>query len=209
MIPITDPRIVDYLVSLCPEENPTLLSMEEKAKGMNFPIIDRQVGRFLHLITRLKGPGMVVELGSGFGYSALWIARALGPGARLVLTDYGEKNMDYARQVFNGEGLAGLAELRTGNALEIGQEYNNIDMLFIDMDKYLYPQALEVMLPRLAPGGLIVADNALWRGRVVESADGKDGALMKRFNQMMYGNKGFFTTIVPVGDGVLLAQRLS
>lgn len=205
---IVDPRIVKYLADLQPEHDPRLLAMEEKARSMHFPIIDRQVGRFLHLVTLLKKPRLVVELGSGFGYSALWMARALPEGARIVLTEYGEKNLEYARQVFTEEGLADKAVFRSGNALELGQEYDNIDMLFIDMDKYLYPQALEVMLPRLAPDGLLVADNALWRGRVVEKASSKDGGPVKEFNGLMSNRKDFFTTIAPVGDGVLLAYRL-
>lgn len=209
MFHITDPRIVSYLSSLRPQIDPALQAMEEKAKIVNFPIIDRQVGQFLHLITLLKRPKLVVELGSGFGYSALWIARALEPGARIVLTDYAEKNMDHAREVFSAEGLAGMAEFRTGNSLEIGQDYDNIDLLIIDMDKYLYPQALETMLPRLAAQGLLAADNALWRGRVVESGDSKDSEPVKRFNETMYAHEEFFTTIVPVGDGVLLSGRLS
>ncbi len=139
MIHIIDPRIDAYLKDLQPEVNPGIIAMEEKAKAMNFPIIDRQVGRFLHLMTRLKQPKLVVELGSGFGYSAMWIASALGVGARVVLTEYAEKNMDYARQVFAEEELSGKAEFRTGNALKLGKEYDNIDLLFIDLDKYLYP----------------------------------------------------------------------
>lgn len=209
MIHITDPRIASYLMNLQPEEDPRLLAMEEKAKAMNFPIIDRQVGRFLHLLTLLKRPKLVVELGSGFGYSALWIARALEDDARIVLTEYAEKNLAYARQMFTGEGLAHMAEFRTGNALELGQEYDDIDILFIDMDKHLYPAALDAMLPHLAPKGLLIADNALWRGRVVEILDTKNNEPVKKFNEIMSRHHDFFTTIVPVGDGVLIASRLS
>ncbi|GAB7025883.1 O-methyltransferase [Geotalea toluenoxydans] len=209
MIHITDPLIASYLMTLQPEEDPRLLAMEEKAAAMNFPIIDRQVGRFLHLLTLLKRPKLVVELGSGFGYSALWIARALEDGARIVLTEYAEKNLAYARGVFTEEGLAEKAEFRTGNALELGQEYDDIDILFIDMDKYLYPAALEAMLPHLAPKALLIADNALWRGRVVETLDTKSNEPVKKFNEIMSRHDSFFTTILPVGDGVLIAYRIS
>ncbi|WP_243370201.1 O-methyltransferase [Geotalea sp. SG265] len=209
MFHIIDPRVVNYISSLRAKEDPALMAMEEKAQAMKFPIIDRQVGQFLHLITLLKRPKLVVELGSGFGYSALWIARALEPGARIVLTDYAEKNMDHAREIFSTEGLACTAEFRTGNSLELGQDYDNIDLLFIDMDKYLYPQALEIMLPRLTADGLVVADNALWRGRVVENDGSKDSEPIRRFNELMCGNKEYFATVVPVGDGLLLAARLT
>ena len=208
MIQITDPRIEGYLMKLQPEDDPRILAMEEKAREMKFPIIDRLVGRFLFLLTRLKQPKLVVELGSGFGYSALWFARALGEGAKLVLTEYAEKNIAYARQMLEEEGMADKAEFRVGNALEIGQEYDNIDILFIDIDKYLYPAALETMLPRLAPNALVIADNTLWYGRVVEENSNKDSEAVKRFNELMFSRSDFFTTIVPLRDGVLLGHKL-
>ncbi|WP_041245594.1 O-methyltransferase [Geotalea uraniireducens] len=208
MIQITDPRIEGYLMKLQPEDDAQILAMEEKAREMKFPIIDRLVGRFLHLLTRLKQPKLVVELGSGFGYSALWFARALGEGAKVVLTEYAEKNIAYARQMFEEEGLADKAEFRVGNALEIGQEYDNIDILFIDIDKYQYPAALEAMLPRLAQNALVIADNTLWYGRVVEENSNKDSEAVKRFNELMFSRSDFFTTIVPLRDGVLLSYRI-
>lgn len=208
MIQITDPRIEGYLMKLQPEDDPQILAMEEKAREMKFPIIDRLVGRFLYLLTRLKQPKLVVELGSGFGYSALWFARALGEGAKVVLTEYAEKNITYARQMLEEEGLADKAEFRVGNALETGQEYDNIDILFIDIDKYQYPAALEAMLPQLAPNALVIADNTLWYGRVVEENSNKDSEAVKRFNELMFSRSDFFTTIVPLRDGVLLSYKI-
>ena len=208
MIQITDPRIDAYLMQLQPENAPMLLAMEEKAAQMRFPIIDRLVGRLLQQLTLLKRPQLVVELGSGFGYSAWWFARALGKGAKVVLTEYAEKNIAYAEQMLQAEGLADRAEFRTGNALEIGQEYDNIDILFIDIDKYQYPAAIETMLPRLAPNALVIADNTLWYGRVVEAESDKDSAAVRRFNEFMFSRRDFFTTIMPLRDGVLLGYRL-
>src|ERR1700756_2968551 len=98
MITITDPRIDSYLMRMIHEADPQVAAMEEKAKETSLPIVGPLVGRFLYLLTRLRQPALVVELGSGFGYSAYWFARALSIRAKVVLTDYSEENIAYARQ---------------------------------------------------------------------------------------------------------------
>ena len=210
MITITDPRIESYITELSPEEDPLLAAMEQRAKETGVPIIDRQVGRLLHILTRLKRPGLVVELGSGFGYSSYWFARALGTQGKVVLTDYSERHMAYAREIFSEAGLTGRAEFRVGDALQIGGEYEEIDLLFIDIDKYQYLDAIRVMLPKLAEHALVIADNALWHGTVAEEDPRfKDSGTIRRFNEFMFSHSDFFTTIIPLRDGVLLAHKLS
>lgn len=212
-MPITDPRIEDYLMQLAGEDDPHLLEMEKMAREMGFPIVDRLVGRLFGLLTRLKQPRLIVELGSGFGYSAYWFARALGQISEktgtVVLTDYAERNIAHARRLFEATGLADRAEFRVGNALEIGKEYQDIDLLFIDIDKYQYPEAIEAMLPLLNSNALVIADNALWSGRVLEPEPDKDAEGIRQFNQFMFCHQDFFTTLVPLRDGVLLAYKLS
>ena len=207
---ITDPRIESYLMKMVPEDDPHLAAMEEKAKQTGFPIVDRLVGRFLYLLTRLKQPNLVVELGSGFGYSAYWFARALSMRSKVVLTDHAEENIAYARQVLRETGLADRAEFRVGDALQIGSEYEDIDLLFIDIDKFQYPEAIRVMLPRLAKNALVIADNALWHGKVAEEgARDNETEAISQFNDFMFNHADFFTSIVPLRDGVLLAYKFN
>lgn len=209
MITITDPRIESYLMKMIPEVDPQLAAMEEKAMETNLPIVGRLVGRFLYLLTRLRQPTLVVELGSGFGYSAYWFARALGVRSKVVLTDYSEENIAYARRVFGETGHSDRAEFRVGDALKIGREYENIDLLFIDIDKYQYLDAIRAMLPRLSESALVIADNSLWHGMVAEEGGGdKDTEGISRFNDFMFNHEEFFTSIVPLRDGVLLAYKL-
>ena len=209
MIAITDPRVEAYLKNISPEEDLILKAMEEKAITMGFPIVERLVGRFLYLVTRLKQPALVVELGSGFGYSAYWFARALSLGGKVVLTDYSDENLAYARAAFHDAGLADRAEFRAGDAISIGREYKGIDLLFIDLDKQFYPEAIEAMLPNLAKHALVMADNTLWHGQVAEEgAPDRDTEAIRRFNQFMFRHEGFFSSIVPLRDGVLLAYKL-
>ena len=209
MIPITDPRIEEYLMGLAPEEEPALLEMERRAKELAFPIVDRLVGRLLYLLTRLKQPRLVVELGSGFGYSAWWFARAISITGKVVMTDYSPTNIAYAKEMFQESGLIDRMEFRVGDALEIGREYRDIDILFIDLDKHQYREAVEAMIPRLAPHALVIADNALWYGRVAEGEDDPETRGIREFNDFMTGRKDFFTTILPLRDGVMVSYRLS
>ncbi len=210
MITITDPRIESYIAGLASEDDPLLAAMEERAGETGVPIIDRQVGRLLYILTCLKKPRLVVELGSGFGYSSYWFARALGNRGKVVLTDYSEQHMDYARKKFSEAGMSARAEFRVGDALLIGRGYDNVDILFIDVDKYLYPEAIRVMLPKLAENALVIADNALWHGTVAEEhPQFKDSGAIRQFNEFLFNHRDFFTTIVPVRDGVLLAYKLS
>lgn len=208
MITITDPRIESYLMGMAHEEDPHLTAMEEKAQETGLPIVGRLVGRFLYLLTRLKQPALIVELGSGFGYSAYWFARALSLRGKVVLTDYSETNVAYSRQVLSETGLVERAEFRVGDALQIGSEYENIDLLFIDIDKHQYVDAVEAMLPRLARNALVVADNALWHGRVAEEGEAdRETGVIRRFNDYMFHHEEFFSTIVPLRDGVLVAYK--
>jgi predicted O-methyltransferase YrrM len=211
MIPITDKRIEDYLMELSFEDDPVLLAMEERGRSEEFPIVDRLVGRLIYLVTRLKGPSLVVEMGSGFGYSAYWFARALkdaGTGGKVVLTEYDAGHISSARETFRRAGLSEYAEFHTGDAMQTASEYDGVDILFIDMDKKDYPRALKAMLPRLSPGALIVADNTLWYGKVADEADDEDTRAIREFNRTLYSLEGFFTIIVPLRDGVLLSYRL-
>lgn len=207
MIPVTDPRIEKYLLSLLPDDDPLLREMERIAREKGFPIIDRLVGRFISLLVRIKKPQLVVELGSGFGYSAYWFARAMNRG-KVVLIDYDESNIDYARGIFEGSALAPQAEFHVGDALIVGQQYHDIDILFIDIDKYQYLDAVAAMKPHLAKDALVIADNTLWYGKVADRENDLDTMGIRAFNQQMFRDRDFFSTIIPLRDGVLVSQKI-
>jgi len=206
MITITDPKINDYLMSLSREDDRHILEMERIARENGFPIVERLVGRLLFMLTKLKDPRLIVELGSGFGYSAYWFARALNKG-RVVLTDYSAENMEYAKNLLRETGLIRKAEFRVGNALEIAGEYKDIDILFIDIDKHQYLDAVRALIPNLNRNALIIADNTLWYGRVTEKTRDKETLGIKRFNKYLFEHRDFMTVIVPLRDGVLIAYK--
>lgn len=205
-IPITDERIEQYIMGLAPESDPLLLDMEQYARERDFPIVDRLVGRLLYLLASIRQPRLVVELGSGFGYSAYWFARAMREG-RIVLTDRSADNLERARSTFSKAGFTVEAEFHEGDALGIANNYRDIDILFIDLDKKGYPDAIRALRDRLSPGALVIADNTLWYGRVASGNTSPETQAVMEFNRMMFEDKEFFSTIVPLRDGVLIAVR--
>ena len=206
MTGITLPKIDDYLMRLTGESDKHILEMERIAKEKGFPIVERLVGRLLFILTKLKAPKLIVELGSGFGYSAYWFAKALNRG-KVVLTDYREENMEYAKNLFQETGHVRKAEFRTGNALEIAREYKNIDILFIDIDKHQYLDAVRSLIPNLNRNALIIADNTLWYGKVTKEIRDKETLGIKKFNKYLFEHPEFVTVIIPLRDGVLISYK--
>jgi predicted O-methyltransferase YrrM len=207
MFAITNPKVENYLKKLSVERDPVLLAMERMGHKLDFPIVDRLVGRLLFMVTRLKDPKLVVELGSGFGYSAYWFAKALNRG-KVILTEYDQKNINLAKMTFMQAGLACKAEFHVGNAVEIAKNYEDIDILFIDIDKHQYLKAFKTLLPNLSRNALIIADNTLWYGKVTGKRKDRETLGIQAFNEYLFGSKDFFTTIVPLRDGVLLAYKI-
>ena len=207
MFAITNPKIERYLMKLSIETDPLLLAMERMGHTQAFPIVDRLVGRLLYLLTRLQDPKLVVELGSGFGYSAYWFAKALNRG-KVILTEYDQKNIDHAKKTFTQAGLSRKAEFHVGDAVEIAKNYRDIDILFIDIDKHQYLKAFKTLLPNLSRNALIIADNTLWYGKVTGKRKDRETLGIQAFNEYLFGSKDFFTTIVPLRDGVLLAYKI-
>jgi predicted O-methyltransferase YrrM len=208
MIPVTDSRINEYMMKLAKEDDPHLLEMEKIAKEKDFPIVGSLVGRLIFTLTRLHTPRLVVELGSGFGYSAYWFAKAMRRGT-IVLTDYRDDHIQYAKELFVRTGLRTKAEFRVGDAVKIAKEYREIDILFIDIDKHQYLHAIQSLLPNLKRHALVIADNSLWYGKVAERSRDRATVGIKRFNKFLFSRKDFMTTILPLRDGVLLAYKIS
>jgi len=202
---ITNPQVEEYIKSLPFEEDTVLKEMEEFGKKTNFPIVGNLVGRFLYIITKIKKPSLVVEVGSGFGYSAYWFAKAIDKG-KVVLTDYREENINMAKQFFEKGKLTEKAEFYIGDGIEIAKNFKNIDILFLDLEKSRYLEAVKSLKENISKEGLIIADNVLWHGNVIkENVDKKTDAI-KKFNEYMFLN--YFSAILPVRDGLLLALNI-
>jgi len=168
-------------------------------------------GRLLKMLTRMIRPQLAVELGTFSGYSALCIAEGLEEGAMLHTFEIYDEQEDFTRPWIEGSPLGSRIQMHIGDALDLIPEMNlkGIDMAFIDADKRHYTDFYEMLLPRMRPGGFILADNTLWYGHVVEdhTRESDQQTLgIKHFNDMLAKDTRVEKVIVPVRDGLTLIR---
>jgi caffeoyl-CoA O-methyltransferase len=206
---ITESAVDEYLLSILPPRDSVLQEMEADAARRDIPIVGPAVGRVLYQYARLINAKKVFELGSDIGYSTLWFARAVGEGGEVFYTDSDPKNANEASGYFRRAGVAERIHLGVGDALEqLALRQREFDIIFNDVDKEYYPRVLDLAPKHLRPGGLFITDNVLWYGRVTEeNAKDKDTRAIQEFNQRLYAMKDFFTTILPLRDGLAVAVK--
>lgn len=204
------PELHEYMESLLPERDPVLAEMEALARKERFPIIGPLAGRYLAQLVRTAGVRRVFELGSGFGYSAYWFARALPEDGKVICTDAKEENARLGMEYLGRGGLDHKVEYRVGDALEVFRaESGPQEFVFNDVDKEHYPEVFGLVVPRLRPGGIFVSDNVLWHGRVVETKDlDASTRAVKTFNSMMFENPAVHSVIVPIRDGLGVCLKI-
>lgn len=208
---IISEQVRHYLDDLHHVSDPVLDEMESMAAVRSFPIVGRHVGRILEIAARLLQARNVLELGSGFGYSAYWIAKGMPAGGRLTLTERNPDNVA-AGLKFLSRGAPPSVEIRyrTQDALDVLLESDGaLDMVFCDIDKIQYPRVIDPAARRLRTGGLLLVDNTLWSGRVAEKDVDDTTHAIQVFNRVLHRDPRFRSTILPVRDGVALAIRMS
>jgi caffeoyl-CoA O-methyltransferase len=208
-VEITDPKIEHYIEHLYPLEDPILREMESLGKEIGFPIIGPLVGRLLYQLTKMISAKKVFELGSGFGYSAFWFSLALPEDGSVHLTDNSKKNLDRARKFFVQGNLVHKATFSSGNAISILEKTDGpFDIIFMDIDKESYPKAVPLIKSKLRVGGILITDNLLWLGRVLESKGSDSTEAIKRYNQTLFNDCDFVSTLLPIRDGVGVSFRI-
>jgi caffeoyl-CoA O-methyltransferase len=204
------PDVNRYLYELLPRRDAVLREIEQLAKRRNIPIIGPAVGRLLALVAKMSGARRIFEMGSAVGYSTIWLARAAGPGAKIYYTDGDPENARRAKEYFHRAGVAERIQILVGDALELLRKVpGRFDLIFIDVDKDQYPEALRLALGRLRRGGLLLADNALWLGRVTRQAKRNDSFTrgVRAFNRAIYSSPTLEAVIVPLRDGVAICRK--
>jgi caffeoyl-CoA O-methyltransferase len=180
-----------------------------RAAGMQ---IGPDEGQLLTFLARLVGARRAVEVGTFTGYSSLCIARGLTPDGTLTCCDVNEEWTSIARRYWDRAGLADRIELRLAPAVETLRslpETEHVDLAFIDADKAGYPDYWAELVPRLRPGGVLVADNVLWSGRIVDEAtDDASIQALRRFNDQVAADDRVEVMILPAFDGLTLARKL-
>jgi caffeoyl-CoA O-methyltransferase len=211
--------------------DPVLDEMERRADAHGFPIVGRAVGRFLELQARMVRARRVVELGSGFGYSAYWFSRAVGEDGEVVCTDSDPDNARLAEGYLRRAGRWDPVRYHVGDALEgLAAVDGELDIVYCDIDKDGYPAAWAAAAERLRVGGLFLCDNVLWDGRVAglepqrgagdggtargeDRAPGADPraevtAAIVAMTREVAQDPRYVSAINPVRDGVLIALRV-
>ncbi len=206
---VTAGPVDDYLYSLLPKRDEVLTEMEDYATAHSIPIVGPAVARVLQQLALTINARTVFELGSAIGYSTIWWAQAVGESGRVIYTDGDRKNAERARGYFSRAGVSSRIEVHTGDALEVlSEQKQQFDVIFNDVDKEDYPRVLRMVSARLRKGGLFITDNVLWSGRVAQKnpKDGHTKAILE-FNRQLYNSPEFYTTILPIRDGLAVAWK--
>lgn len=201
-------KIERYLLKQTPERPPVLREMERYAAEHDFPIVGPLVGRFLYQMALSVNARKVLELGSGYGYSAYWFSLAMRSKGLVVMTDRSKENKKRAMGYLRRAGLESRFDFRVGDALRIARRLSDkFDLVFCDIDKSSYPEVIDLAARLLGKGGLFITDNLLWSGRVCERQPDTTTQRILEFTAELYRDSRFFTTIIPLRDGVALAVR--
>jgi len=203
--------VEQYLYALLPERDEVVSEMEAYAEEHRVPIIGPAVARLLALMAQVSGAKRIFEMGSAIGYSTIWLARAAGPKGKVFYTDGDPANAQRAREYFKRAGVAKRINVQVGDALELLKKIpGKFDLIFNDVDKHQYPDALRVALPKLKRGGLFITDNTLWSGKAARIAAPDDKATLgvQEFNRLVYASEELYPVLIPLRDGVTVCRKL-
>jgi len=208
---IVNPQVEEYMRSLLERyDEPVLLQMEAEAEHRNFPAVGRMVGVSLELLARSIGARRVFELGSGFGYSAYWFARAVGGQGEIHCTDNDPTLVAQGKAFLAEAGLGSRVSWHLGDALgSFAGVDGTFDIVFVDIDKTSYPAAWRAASGRIRPGGLYIADNTLAAGNGNVFGVGDVADAMREHNRLIAEDERFVAFINPTREGVLTALRIS
>jgi caffeoyl-CoA O-methyltransferase len=211
--PHPDPaRVAAYLEALVPDRPPVMAAMERRAARTGFPIIGPAAGQFCYLAARALGARRVFELGSGFGYSTAWFARAVAENGGGVVHHvvWDEALTAEARDWLARAGYDGLVRYHVGEAVAaLRAAEGPFDLVFCDIDKQGYPAALPAIEEKLRPGGVLIVDNLLWHGRVLDEDDRSPATEgVRELTRLVFRSPAWLASLVPIRDGLLYALRL-
>jgi len=203
--------LVAYLDDVVPQRPAELQRMEASARDRNFPIIGPACGQCCYLLTRLAGARRVFEMGSGYGYSTAWFARGVreNGGGEVHHVVWDRELSQQARGHLAALGYTDLVRYHVGEAVEaLRNAVGPFDIIFMDIDKEGYPSAVPVIEARLRPGGLLIADNILWHGQVLDSKDRHpETEAIRETTRLFTRSRDWVSTILPVRDGLLVSMR--
>jgi caffeoyl-CoA O-methyltransferase len=209
--PMKFDQINTYLEKLVPERPEEMQAMEAFAEKTNFPIIGPVCGYLCYQIARMVRARSVFEMGSGYGYSTAWFARAVmeNGGGKVHHVVWDENLSQDARQHLEKLGYSSFLEYHVAEAIEtLSQTPGPFDLIFNDINKECYPDSLPMIREKLRPGGVLIVDNLLWGGRVL---DGKDSDPttegVRELTRILTTDPDWISSLIPIRDGMLVAFR--
>ncbi|MEF8882620.1 MAG: O-methyltransferase [Halapricum sp.] len=217
--PIPD-SIEAYATVVGPDGDDVLAEMDDYADREGFPTVGPAVGGWLELLARMVGAERIFEFGSGYGYSAYWFCRALPGDGEIVLTEVDEDELELAREYLDRGDFETTAHFELGDAIETIESYDGpFDVVLIDNEKHRYREAFEAVREKVAPEGVVVADNAiagstidhedvrrLLDGETVDATGPTEG--IADYLLAVGSDPNFQTTLLPVGEGVAVSYRI-
>ena len=208
-------ELADYIRGVSVREPEVLRRQRHETSG--HPRASMQIspeqGQVLSFLARLIGARKTIEVGVFLGYSSIWVAQALPSDGKIVACDISEEYTAIARRYWRRAGVESKIDLRLGRALDsldaliADSQAGTFDFAFIDADKTNYENYYERALTLLRPGGVIAADNVLWHGGVIHPQDNADGQAVATFNRKLLSDDRIWLTLVPIGDGLMLASK--
>lgn len=208
-----------FLNNLVPERSPELVLMEQYAAEHDFPIIGPAAGQILYLVAKMIGAQSVFEMGSGYGYSTAWFARAVDEngGGTVHHTVWDEElsamakrhlaHLGYHATTLGDEARTKIHYHVAEAVATLGEQKETYDLIFNDIDKEAYPNTIEVVAERLRPGGAFITDNALWSGKILTGDNSEETTAIRKFTKSLTESPDWATTLLPVRDGLLLAIK--
>jgi len=202
-----DDRALDYARQHSSTDSPLLREVTETThRQLDLPVMLSDVldGGLLSAFVHATGAQLVLEIGTFSGYASLAMAAALPAGGRVVTCEIDERNAEVAQRHFDSDPLGERIDLRVGPAMDtIAALDGPLDVVFIDADKAGYRGYYEAVLPKLAPHGVIVVDNTLWGGRVLDPSDTSESTVaLRAFNEHVLADERTECVLLPVGDGM-------
>ncbi len=212
---IVRPEQAEYLERLLPANTGLLAEMEAYAAEHHVPIADREVARFLEITARATGARRVLEIGMAIGYSVVHLARGMEEGGEVVTIEPSEEMIARSEEFLARAGLRERVRIERGAALDVLPRLvgETFDAVFLDALKEEYAQYLELSLPLLRVGGVVVVDNLLWGGQVAGEIRSPEQTAstqaLREFNQIFVRHPQLLSVVMPVGDGLGYAVKLA
>ncbi|WP_144603813.1 O-methyltransferase [Algoriphagus algorifonticola] len=210
-----DPELLAYCESHTSEEDTLLKKIvrETQAKVLMPRMISGHLqGKILELFVKMLRPKTILEIGTYTGYSGICMAKGLAEGGKLITLDINDELETMVRGFFEESGLATQIDYRLGNALDIIPSLEGpFDLVFIDADKFNYSSYYDLVIDKMPSGGIILADNVLWSGKVLPEGRkklDKDTEAILDFNRKVHQDSRVENSILPIRDGILMARKL-